>query len=1273
MQKVIGQALSADSKAQQYGLAATCNHGRDCVANQGVDANGDGVCDCQELGISDIDRDGFCDDQDYCQHVATGVNCDTDGDGRGDTMPRMLENCVAWDFPSVGEAKQQLLHDLCGGCDNCPSEHNPQSHTAQYPHGQFTRQWDRDNDRIGDACDEDRDGDGIHDDYDCDDLNPGIAHDRDGDGVCDPLTRDPFAEQLASIPCHLACDENDLWYFNYDYQACQARCSIKDNCFDLDSAFCHTIDQCTTMAAAATQAACESSGHCEFVPGPRWPDDSRGNRCVPKQTHHCAVVHGNPAQTDSDGIPSYPGDGGDKCDYVPRVTDVHFGKGHQLSPFWCDTSQYTVGFKTLGGDVTLTATHVDSDGFYIPEFLPTTRDGVNVGACKCALALVNGEWHTNCEDSTRCPLLDEYVGYRRTWNPIDAPETHEGLLTGNPTYPTAGAMEPWLRTHVEDHSLIFGREVGFTRAGGGSYHAFTWMTDFAIDFVSSTSWGEVDWADPTDVAKVKVRVAWPPYSRINDPVAGEVLLSRPGPTSGDCGLATSLSGRELVELAPPDIDPGDVLPPEMIVSVIPGTLVEELGSPLRSKQLGRAGYFMGQDPVSGDLHLYALGSEVPKVVAIWKLEAAELAASTTEIIASSGPMDSGLVGQDGGRLPSVFVYQSPLAAPTEPGELPTFERASKLYIGVETKGEPLALESTDDLFGTPSPDVWNARVVYASKRQQVLLFGAAAPDLAPVHVWRLDLAKGSWEGPFRLDLPQTRTGFSLSYDWLTDRIFAFGGGVAGSYDTAAVYTIDPATLFVRRFAAISAPGTAGLARNQAGAYLDPVERALYVYGGKRGSTIIAEKDVWRLDLAARRWTLLPETSFDDAPEPLTSPFVYYDRRRRTVWVGDLLGASTADGLDLWALDKEGSWHATESFRAPAEVQWPVRDSFSPGKAQSFAWTTSAGTDWPGELLLAQLRTERPVLGVSAVSQSGDLLGISRETDSGLQEAAFLCPVGQRCYLQVSALPRGGDASWEPYTLSVVPAETVLVSQEILVPGNARDLEIKGDTIYVAGMGGVRTLHAGVTLDPLSSIGGFQGAAATGLELCGLHLCVSRLGPGGLKVIDISDPESMRVVGSALTVGLGWDLAVVGRTAYVAHGALGVGVYDLSDPGVPCWTDQLDPGGQIRTVAAREGLLAAGGMKGTIFLYDLSGGPTSVGQIQAKGQISRIKLVAGQLWLLDKNGDWAEIYDVRDPAAPVKVGELSKDAQLYFNGKLRGSHAYSFHGNRVDVYEIRPTP
>ncbi len=79
----------------------------------------------------------------------------------------------------------------------------------------------------------------------------------------------------------------------------------------------------------------------------------------------------------------------------------------------------------------------------------------------------------------------------------------------------------------------------------------------------------------------------------------------------------------------------------------------------------------------------------------------------------------------------------------------------------------------------------------------------------------------------------------------------------------------------------------------------------------------------------------------------------------------------------------------------------------------------------------------------------------------------------------------------------------------------------------------------------------------------------------------------------------------------------------------------------------------------------------VGSIQAQGQISRVRFVAGQLWVLGKHKTWVEIWDVSTPSAPVRLGMFNAEAAWHFHALFLGASVLTFDGKEVQRHDLVP--
>ena len=170
--------------------------------------------------------------------------------------------------------------------------------------------------------------------------------------------------------------------------------------------------------------------------------------------------------------------------------------------------------------------------------------------------------------------------------------------------------------------------------------------------------------------------------------------------------------------------------------------------------------------------------------------------------------------------------------------------------------------------------------------------------------------------------------------------------------------------------------------------------------------------------------------------------------------------------------------------------------------------------------------------------------------------------------------------------------------------------------------------------------------------------------GGLRVLDVSDPNSPSEVGSYDTAGLAHEVYVSDSYAYVADGYDGLHILDVSNPDVPLEVGSYDTaGGSLLYPGCAYGVYASGsyayvaaGYEG-LRIIDVSdpSSPSEVGFYDTPGYASTGVHVSGSYaYVVDGGGLY--MIDVSEPSSPKKVG-LYDTPKYLRDVYVSGSYAY----------------
>jgi len=176
------------------------------------------------------------------------------------------------------------------------------------------------------------------------------------------------------------------------------------------------------------------------------------------------------------------------------------------------------------------------------------------------------------------------------------------------------------------------------------------------------------------------------------------------------------------------------------------------------------------------------------------------------------------------------------------------------------------------------------------------------------------------------------------------------------------------------------------------------------------------------------------------------------------------------------------------------------------------------------------------------------------------------------------------------------------------------------------------------------------------------------GAAGLQVIDVSDPARPQQVGSS-GPGQAMELAVLGRYAYVVDGSAGLWAVDVSDPANPQVVSAYDTGGVAVGVAASNNYVyvaVMGWHDGTnshnpgLLVVDVSvpAHPRRMGGCDVPSASGLA--VSGDYAYVARPGAGLRVIDISDPGNPRQVGACTYESAGAYSGcdiAVSGHYAY----------------
>ncbi|UYP45638.1 hypothetical protein NEF87_001923 [Candidatus Lokiarchaeum ossiferum] len=178
-------------------------------------------------------------------------------------------------------------------------------------------------------------------------------------------------------------------------------------------------------------------------------------------------------------------------------------------------------------------------------------------------------------------------------------------------------------------------------------------------------------------------------------------------------------------------------------------------------------------------------------------------------------------------------------------------------------------------------------------------------------------------------------------------------------------------------------------------------------------------------------------------------------------------------------------------------------------------------------------------------------------------------------------------------------------------------------------------------------------------------------PGGLMLIDISDPESPELLGSYIDGGMIWDFELQGDLAYLANRYDGLEIVNISNPSSIHRIGHYRPGHEIYDVAVQGDLAYVAAWELGFEILNISNPttPTRISRQSLTGTCINVFLEGDVLYVTDHLNTYTNIeaYNVSISTTPAKLGEFMLEAHDFFFPIVHGDYLYvADHGSTGDL-------
>jgi hypothetical protein len=208
-----------------------------------------------------------------------------------------------------------------------------------------------------------------------------------------------------------------------------------------------------------------------------------------------------------------------------------------------------------------------------------------------------------------------------------------------------------------------------------------------------------------------------------------------------------------------------------------------------------------------------------------------------------------------------------------------------------------------------------------------------------------------------------------------------------------------------------------------------------------------------------------------------------------------------------------------------------------------------------------------------------------------------------------------------------------------------------DGLIFAGSNGVATVtvsNSGFSATVTVNVSSFSPTALSFVSIPGFannvdvagNFAYVAAGATGLQVVDVTDRRSPRVVSALDTPGNANDVRVVGNRAYIADGSAGLRIINVSNPLAPTLLGSLDTPGNANdvTVVGNKAFVADGATGLQIIDVSDPTAPRLLGALDTPGDAKGVDVSGNFAVIADTSS--VRVVDVTNPASPVGVGFIA---------------------------------